>query len=113
MYYALDILLLLGLTLRLSRLATTDTITEWYVHEPLRNRAFSSIHDDEDDPRTFAQRMFTGLLCPFCIGFWIAIATTLSLYAVGGVGDAQEWWRWTAGAFTLNYIAGHLSARLD
>lgn len=58
-------------------------------------------------------RYLEGLGCPFCVGFWITLLMTGVFWLVGGPGDAAEWWRWLAGALTLNYIAAHISARLD
>lgn len=106
----LDILLALGLTLRLSRLIVTDDIGEWWVKKPIA--MWISRKWGPDNPRH--QKAFDywdGLSCPFCVGFWIAGAVLLSLFLVGGPGDAAVLWRWIAGWFTLNWIAAHIGAR--
>jgi hypothetical protein len=91
-----DLLLLMGLTLRLTRFVTTDDLGKWWLQD----------HRGQS-------RYWSGLDCPFCVGFWIGVAALVSLAAVGGPGHAEQWWRYAAGAFTLNYLVGHLSARVD
>lgn len=102
----LDLLLALGLALRLTRLITSDTITKWYFREPLSHWASAKESDH-------SWRLYTGLECPFCIGFWIGAAVLGSLALAGGPGEAADWWRWTAAIFALNYVAAHINARLD
>lgn len=130
---ALDLLLLLGLTLRTTRLITGDSIPgDWWIKDPLeRLETAADNRDSANAPlgKTWLEsarakrmeetgewqrrwRYLDGLDCPFCVGLWIAGATTLSLLLVGGPGDAAEWWRWVAGAFTLNYLAAHVGSRL-
>lgn len=108
--HLLDALLLLGLTVRLSRLVTTDDLGVWWVQNPAEDWA---VHRKTEDGRRRAINYVQGLQCPFCVGFWIAVATTASLLLVGGPGHADEVWRWVAAAFTLNYVAAHISAALD
>lgn len=99
----LDLLLVLGLTLRLSRLVITDDIGAWWVRHPAV---------DWSDGSPWREKLVSGLYCPFCVGFWLGAASLLSLALVGGPGDAHEVWRWVAGAFTLNWIVGHVAARI-
>jgi hypothetical protein len=113
-----DLVLLAGVTARFSRFFTSDFLGDWWIVQPVQKWAASrdlrrgSPIDGDGYGRTerYVAKLFD---CPFCIGQWIAFATVASLFAVGGPGDAAEWWRWVAGAFTLNYVIGHLSARLD
>lgn len=69
----------------------------------------------EDEPMSPAMRLVTGLYCPFCVGFWVGFAMILA--TLGVVVLSVTWlsvaWYVTLGALTLNYIAGHVSARLD
>lgn len=106
----LDILLLAGLTARLSRLVTTDDLGKWWVQAPAGQWA---INRSTPERRQKAISYAEGLECPFCVGFWIAVVTTASLWLVGGPGEAHEVWRWVAAAFTLNYVVAHVSSRLD
>lgn len=99
----LDLLLVLGLTLRLTRLIIADDLGAWWVREPAIDWA-------EDHPGRY--KLVSGLYCPFCVGFWIGVASLASLALVGGPGDAHEVWRYIAGAFTLNWIVGHVAARM-
>jgi hypothetical protein len=111
--------LLFGMTLRLSRLVTTDYIGEWWLRDPAekwadKHKRFSHSQGNVDlYEKGWRGKLVTGLECPFCIGFWLGIAGLISLELAGGLGGAHEIWRYTAGAFTLNYIVGHISARAD
>lgn len=109
-----DVLLALGLTLRLNRIVTGDHVGLWFFRGPASQWAWS--HEKPPIGTTWVpgwrSKLQLGLSCPFCVGFWIAIAVTASLWLAGGPGDAWTPWRWVAGAFTLNYIAAHLGGRL-
>lgn len=105
-----DLALLLGLTLRLTRLVVTDQVGEYLVRRPAEHVAAHVLHSG----RTLA---FTRALlsCPFCIGFWLGVAALATLAAVGGPGaegTAAVVWRYVAGAFALNWVAAHIGARL-
>lgn len=109
-----DVLLLAGLTARVSRFFTADYLGDWWVVGPLSAKAAARDARWHGGFKSPTHRYVTHLFdCPFCIGFWVAVGTTISLLLAGGAGDASQWWRWVAGAFTLNYVVGHLSARLD
>lgn len=103
-----DLTLLVLVTLRLTRLVTTDSIGQWWLYGPLYKRAYGNAH-----PSKKWGKYIEGLVCPFCVGFWIGCATLLSLYLVGGPGDADLWWRYVAGVFALNYGVGHVASHLD
>ena len=108
----LDLLLALGFTLRLSRLVTSDTITDWWLRGPLDRWA------DRKEPYHPAWRtkLVSGLSCPICVGFWLTGLVVLSLAVMGGPaaeGTLALVWQYVALAFTLNYVAGHISARMD
>jgi hypothetical protein len=100
----LDLALAILATARLTRLVTTDSISGWWLRDPL--------HERFDGTPT--ERYVDGLDCPFCVGFWIGAIVLASLWLCHGPGEATiEAWRWAAGAFALNYLVGHLSARID
>jgi hypothetical protein len=103
-----DILLALGLTLRLTRLIVVDDAGLWFVRMPVFH--WAEKHDPQG--RGWQGKLNTGLDCPFCIGFWIGCGVLLSLYLAGGPGDVTEAWRWVAGAFTLNWVAAHVGSRM-
>jgi hypothetical protein len=104
-----DLMLALGLTLRLSRVVTGDDIGKWWLHGPTYLWA-----NRTPDPKAKVRRLKwqSGLNCPFCVGFWIGCAVLASLWLVGGPGHAAEWWRWIAGAFALNWVVGHTATRM-
>lgn len=79
----LTIVLACGLTARLTRLITLDTITE-----PIRERLKGLL-------RVLAE-------CPWCSGFWVSLAVGLSWMA----WSDQTWWQVTALIGTLAFIAG-------
>ena len=105
-----DLLLLVLATLRVTRLVTTDNMPgQWWIYGPAYKKAYGR----RDRPTPRWAKYIEGLTCPFCVGFWIGLVGALTLLLVGGPGDAAEWWRWLAGVFALNYVVGHVSARLD
>lgn len=121
-YTWVDVLLALGFTLRLIQLVTRDDIAVWWVHQPLlrlgqRKGTWNEMHTPLGLERVFEfPRWFKyaqGLECMWCVGFWLGALVLLSLKIAGGPGHAWEIWRWTAGAFALNYVAAVLQMRLS
>ena len=103
------LLLAVGASARLTRLVMTDHLGMRWIITP----ALAWV-DRKPEGRRSA--LVIGLWCPFCVGFWIGCLILGSLWAVGGPaseGPLAEGWRWIAGAFTLNYVAGHLNRTLD
>lgn len=103
-----DLFLLVGMTLRLSRLVIADTITL-----PLRGRLWGwADAAPTSEGRRRREFWVSGVECPFCVGFWLAAAAALSLLValwLGGVWLGG--WRFVAGVFALNWVAGHLGVR--
>lgn len=108
-FQIIDLLLALGMALRLTRLVIKDDIGLWYVRGPSAMWAM----DREPNADGWRARLQSGLDCPFCVGFWIGCGVLLSLWLAGGPGVAWEPWRWVAGALTMNYISAHINSRLD
>jgi hypothetical protein len=96
-----DLALILGASLRLTRLITTDTLGQWWVVEPLASWV----------PQRY-QRYLSGLDCPYCVGFHATFAV-ISSYAVARRTHSLTAWRVVAGSLAVNYITAHISARLD
>lgn len=129
-----DVLLLAGLTARLSRLVVADDVGLWFVKRPARRWALRPVlgpnytHggwwqiQDTDDTMSSLLRnhpgavrrihLVSGLDCPYCVGFWIAAAMVSIVALFDGPGHMPDWWRYLAGAFTLNYVVAHTGARL-
>lgn len=100
----MDSLLLIGSCLRLTRLATTDDLGALWLREPVERAVRERPH---------LHRYADGLYCPFCVGFWVCLAG-VSTYSVARRRPATlAAWRVVAGALSLNYLTGHVSARLD
>lgn len=97
----LSLFLLFGLTARAIRLAVADDIADPARAATIRGAARLG--------RRWGDWAVSLVGCPFCIGFWISVASALAFL----------WWRDTlvwqviALAGTLSYVAGHLVARLD
>lgn len=145
----LTAVLILGGTLRLTRLVTTDDLGQWLLRDPLsrwavrkenaRRRAMREVIDrmnaeegeieegavlllqrwqaqldDLESWVTWQGRIVSGLWCPFCVGFWIGL---IVLAVTVLVAPLAVWitvvWTLILAALTLNYAAGHLSAKID
>lgn len=86
---------------RITRFITQDDLGEWWIKEPLRNKAAQL------DPRW--DKYVEGLECPYCVSFWASAA-------VIGAGAALRWgkaWQVGAGVWAASYLVGHLSAHID
>jgi hypothetical protein len=111
-------------TARLTRLVTTDWLGEWWFRAPAKRWAW-----DAESPVTpnfslspmpspppengWRSKLVSGLDCPFCVGFWIGVVVLLSLAIVRAVPPLLPLWKFVTGALALNYLTGHLSARID
>lgn len=143
--------LVLGATVRLTRVITTDSLGEWVLRSPLtkwatraetlRRQAWSdvieqmSVSDIELDEGaaqlilekseelrsdskwlSWQGKLVSGLYCPFCVGFWIGVIVVAITGALSW-SWAPTWlaalWLFALVVLTLNYIIGHISARLD
>jgi hypothetical protein len=108
----LDLLILILATARLTRLVIVDELGMWALRAPLyRAAGFDPLNGEE--PATLRAKAVTGLTCPFCVGFWLGLTLLVPLVLTGGPGHAAPAWEAAAGAFALNYLAGHLSAWAD
>ena len=97
-----DAVLLVGLAARLTRLVVVDTIAD-----PARGATLTAAHRVAG---ARGLRWTNELLgCPHCAGFWISVAVVASWLAWGDTIG----WQAVALAFTLAYVAGHLTARFD
>lgn len=110
---ACDLLLLLGATLRTVRLVVADDFPgTWLIRDPATRWVMVREKMLRDDWMPgWRSKLAQGLSCPFCVGLWIAAGMVLILAAVGGPGDAPDWWRIGAGILTLNWVAAHVGVR--
>jgi len=95
-----EAVLVLGATMRLTRLVVADDLGLWLIRYPAYRWS------NERDPRaeTWRAKLVSGLDCPFCVGFWIG----------AGVLAASRFRlaRPVFAALALNEIAAHLGSRL-
>jgi hypothetical protein len=60
--------------------------------------------------------LIDGLGCPWCVGFWIGLGV-LGVSPFFLLAAAPAWltmtWYWLMAGLSLNYLVGHLYARLD
>lgn len=94
----LDVALIIGLSVRLTRLAVVDTIAD-----PVRVVLIRLV------PLRLVDWTHTLLSCPHCIGFWITAAVVASWHLWGDLLV----WQAVAATFGLAYLVGHAVARLD
>jgi hypothetical protein len=101
-----DILLVLGATMRLTRLVVTDDLGAWLVREPLDRYCIRQDNAHLD-------RLYTGVACPFCVGTWIGYGTLASYAVFRRSPVTLSAWRFVTAGLALNYVVGHVGSRLD
>lgn len=97
-----ELLLIVGASLRLTRLAVVDTIAN-YPRDLMRaagQRAAGS------RGLIWADNLVS---CPHCIGFWITLTVTYSWWAAG----STTVWLLVALTLTVSYLVGHIVAATD
>lgn len=107
-----DAALVLGATMRLSRLVVSDDLGQWWIKDPL-DKQFHPRPDGQ--PQRFHDRWHkyqSGLICPFCVGFWAGVGV-LGTYALASKNRrTHRAWRFVAATLALNEVAAHLAIRL-
>lgn len=129
----MNLILLIGATLRLTRFVTTDTLGGWLIVEPAHRWAinaeggYSELHnvDVDSDSITYTENLsldpergprskgVSGLECPFCVGTWIGFALIVSYLLARRSSVTLSLWRFVTGGLSLNYVTAHISAALD
>jgi hypothetical protein len=127
---ASDLLLILGGALRLTHLITHDKIGEWAVVGPARK--WARPYEEAAQSVAFKRgvtpdeialietgtlspegKLFSGLECPWCVGFWIGGVVIIGTLTIGRLPIVGTLWRIALGALSLNYVVGHVSSRID
>lgn len=67
----------------------------------------------ESEPMSWQARLVSGADCPFCWGFWVGVAVTALTVVLVPLGVVGLVWLGILAVLTLNYIVGHISARID
>ena len=122
---------------RLSRFLTTDKLGDWLIVRPAKDWAMR--HEGEETVVVATSRMADGqevattyektgepdedngwrsklvacLECPFCAGFWAGGALLACDMLLPERGVARGVFSWGVKALALNYVAAHISSRLD
>lgn len=133
-----DVLIICLATLRLTRLVTTDDLGEWMLRGPLQSWAYRRDRAAENEsreklglgplppfsrvPTGWRTKLTDGLDCPHCVGYWLGLLVLLAAL-LAGAPSTLPWlassplpllvWRVICGSLALNYLVGHISARLD
>lgn len=113
-----DTALILGATMRLTRLVVSDDLGQWWVKDPLDAWAHghkrvtskeSTTGESSYEVHTLASwhKYLSGLECPYCVGFWIGAGVLASYHLV-----PRGLWRFVASALTLNEVAAHLGVKI-
>ena len=124
-------------TARLSRFVTSDKLGDWIIVLPAK--AWAVRHEGEgievieyvttlDGGQTpskyertgephedhgWRSKLVAGLECPFCVGFWIGAGVLAADAALPDRGVARRLYDFGTTALALNYVVGHVSAKLD
>ena len=99
---AIELLLVLGLAQRLTRLFVYDKAGLPFVDVAVK--LFERVGGDRG--LSLALYLFS---CPFCLGWWMSLASAV-LWAAFGHTTA---WFVIALAATVSYVIGHVSVMLD
>lgn len=103
----LTLLLLILFAYRVSRLVTTDDITEPLRNRLARKRTGNStlVGSDGEGNKLFeletVERKYLGTLltCDWCFGFWVSLATVLA-YHLTVAELSTPWWLWVGAVAT-------------
>lgn len=79
-----------------------------YLEETLAQ--YDGVHTS---PLSWQARLVSMLSCPFCIGFWIGAINVLITVIVWDHTPGLYVWGTILAIFSLNYLVGHISARVD
>lgn len=108
-----DAALILGATMRATRLVVADAVPgRWLIKEPI-DRAmerYEAAHPNGPEPWWWRYR--SGLDCMWCAGLWIAGGVLASYHLTRGT-RLESAWRFGATALTLNLIAATVGGQLD
>lgn len=119
MRHLTDLALVVGATLRATRFITTDSLGYWSIVRPARRWAHghddpTRTGDDAPDPDAgWRSKLVSGLDCPFCVGYWLGAATLGSYWLARRSPGTLAAWRAVASTLALNYLTGHVSARIE
>lgn len=110
------LILLAGATARITRLATTDAITErpryalWgWIAQPRKIRKLAHTGADIPAPTGWRASTLKLLQCRWCLSFWVALATIATAWAATHHPYAQAAALTLAAALSMSYVTGWLA----
>lgn len=137
-FEGLSVLFIVLATLRLTRFVVVDSLGAWMFRDRAAMIAenaesefraaaqdFLDSNPPQDEarraeaaladpnPRTFWGRLFSGLECPYCVGFWIGLAVIGLTLWLQNIPVLAPLWFIFMGGLGLNYIVGHIVERFD
>lgn len=128
---------------RLTRFISSDKLGDWWIVEPAKRWATEreggimlgygvngtdilatsekvaqehreTLERAEPYPqRGWRSKLVSGLECPFCLGFWIGTFTLGTAAICNRSPRSRSAFRFVAGSLGMNYVLGHLQARID
>jgi hypothetical protein len=112
-----DAVLVLGSSMRLTRLITSDDIGLWFVKHPAYKWAAENSPQptggDEWAPPSWRTKLVTGLDCPHCVGYWVGVGVLGSYVVTRKSRPLAAVWRFVAGTLTLNTLITTIGGPLD
>lgn len=93
--------LVVGATMRLTRLITADELGGWVIRQPSERWAWRK----EPGQNGWRHKLVSGLGCPFCVGFWVGAG----VLAADIFCSRSPAWRFTLTALALNELAGRFT----
>lgn len=106
-----DAALIVGATLRLTRLVVDDDLGEWCIKTPAHNTISSHYRKRGEDTPQWAHDALSGLDCGWCIGFWVGAGVYTTTTLTTPTSRTGLLWRHIMGALALNYATATFEAK--
>jgi len=104
-----DTILVVGSTMRLTRLVVTDDLGNWMVKWP----AYRWASRVDPNGQHWQGKTVLGLDCPFCVGTWIGFGVLAITQLTAPTSLPGRAWRFVMAGLSLNYVTAHLGSRID
>lgn len=115
-------ILIIGTTVRITRLVTRDELGRRLLLDPVEKWAtghegsgleYEDGRDALDSKAGWRSFLASGLECSYCVGFWIGAGVLASQRVAARSRVGERIWNATAAALTLNAVVGPLVNRMD
>lgn len=107
----IDVVLALGVTIRLTRAVTVDAIGGRWLRDPVERWARRG--HPETGQRARREFWSDGLVCPFCVSTWVGIGSFATMAATEALESG--WlvvWRIVAAGLTASFVVAHVMVAL-